>query len=52
MTPGTDQFARRLRAIMVALDADQAKLDRAVEEMGRRPVRGGSARRASLSNDA
>jgi hypothetical protein len=52
MTPGTDQFARRLRAVMVALDADQARLDGAVEEMGRRPIRGGSARRASPSNDA
>jgi hypothetical protein len=52
MTPGTDEFARRLRAIVVALDADQARLERGVEEMGRRPIRGGSARRASPSNDA
>jgi hypothetical protein len=52
MTPGTDQFAGRLRAIMAALDAEQSRLDRGVEEMGRRPVRSGSARRAGPSNDA
>jgi hypothetical protein len=52
MTPGTDQFALRLRAVMVALDADQARLDRAVEGIGKRPIRGGPARRASPSNDA
>jgi hypothetical protein len=32
MTPGTDQFADRLRAIVVELDADQARLDRAIED--------------------
>jgi hypothetical protein len=52
MTPGTDQFARRLRAIMLALDADQAKLDRAVEETGTRPVQTDPARRARGSKDA
>ena len=31
MTPGTDQFADRLRGIMAELDADQARLNRAVE---------------------
>jgi len=52
MTPGTDQFARRLRAIRGALDADQAKLDRAVEETGTRLVRSDPTRRARGSNDA
>ena len=52
MTPGTDQFAHRLGAIVAALDADQAKLDRAVEETGTRPVRGDPAGRARGSNDA
>jgi hypothetical protein len=36
MTPGTDQFAQRLRAIAVKLDAEQAKLDLAIDESSRR----------------
>jgi hypothetical protein len=43
MTPGTDQFADRLRAIIVELDADQARLDRAVDDMHTRIVRSASA---------
>jgi hypothetical protein len=48
MTPGTDQFADRLRAIMVELDADQARLEHAVENtdttrFGRSASRGRTA---------
>jgi hypothetical protein len=54
MTPGTDQFADRLRAIMVELDADQARLDRAIEDTNvTRFGPSASARgRAGGSNDA
>ena len=50
MTPGTNQFAARLRAILVKLDADQARLDRAVEETHTRLDR--SARPSGGSNGA
>ncbi|MEA2438942.1 MAG: hypothetical protein QOH76_366 [Thermoleophilaceae bacterium] len=32
MTPGTNQFAQRLRALRADLDADQGRLDRAIDE--------------------
>jgi hypothetical protein len=52
MTPGTDQFAARLRAIMGELDADQVRLDRAIEETDTRLGQSQSARRSSGRNDA
>ena len=52
MTPGTDQFADRLRAILVELDADQARLDRAIENTNTRFGRSASAGRTRGSNDA
>jgi hypothetical protein len=36
MTPGTNQFAQRLRAVKVNLDAEQARLDRAIDETNTR----------------
>ena len=51
MTPGTDQFAERLRAIMGELDANQVRLDRAVEETGKRLARSDSGRPLSGRND-
>ena len=32
MTPGTNQFVERVRAITVYLDAEQAKLERRIDE--------------------
>ena len=52
MTPGTDQFARRLRAIIGELDANQVRLDRAVEENAKRLARSDSGRPSSGRNDA
>jgi hypothetical protein len=52
MTPGTDQFARRLRAIVGELDANQVRLDRALEETDKRLARSDSGRPPSGSNDA
>jgi hypothetical protein len=52
MTPGTDQFARRLRAIIGELDANQVRFDRAVEETGKRLARSDSGRPSSGRNDA
>lgn len=52
MTPGTDQFAARLRAIMGELDADQVRLDRAIEETDTRLGQSQSARRSRGRNDA
>jgi hypothetical protein len=52
MTPGTDQFAARLRAIMGELDADQVRLDRAIEETNTRLGQSQSARRPRGRNDA
>jgi hypothetical protein len=52
MTPGTDQFAERLRAIMGELDANQVKLDRALDETDKRLARSHSRRPSSGRNDA
>jgi hypothetical protein len=52
MTPGTDQFADRLRAILVELDADQARLDRAIEDTDTRFGLSASGGRTRGSNDA
>jgi hypothetical protein len=52
MTPGTDQFADRLRAILMELDADQARLDRAIEDTDTRVGRSASAGRTGGSNGA
>jgi hypothetical protein len=52
MTPGTDQFAQRLRAIMRELDANQVRLDRAIEHTGARLAQSDPARRPSGRNDA
>jgi hypothetical protein len=49
MTPGTGEFAQRLRDIMVKLDADQARLDRAIDATTTRL--GASAGRPGRSND-
>jgi hypothetical protein len=52
MTPGTNQFAARLRAITLKLDADQAKLDGAIEENKTRLARSPSGGRHKGSTDA
>jgi hypothetical protein len=51
MTPGTDQFAQRLRAIMRELDANQVRLDRAIEDTGTRLAQSDPARPQSGRND-
>jgi hypothetical protein len=51
MTPGTNEFAQRLRDVMVKLDADQARLDRAVESTVTRRARSVSAGRGGERND-
>ena len=50
MTPGTSEFAQRLREIMVKLDADQARLDRAVDTTAAHL--GASGGRSGRSTDA
>ena len=52
MTPGTNQFAARLRAITLKLDADQAKLDGAIEDNKTRLARSPSRGRHKGSTDA
>jgi hypothetical protein len=52
LTPGTVQFAERLRAIIAGLDANQARLDRALEVTDKRLARSDSGRRSSVRNDA